>query len=128
MSLDHLSQLLSDSVNQAGLIIAVVSGWPGLALLARRDGSVIAASSAWGETTSITSAALRLHGWAHFVHPDDADSTNAEVAEMTGPSGRPAVGFINRYVGPDGTVYRLRWKATPYADAGTTLAIAEILP
>lgn len=126
-SLDRLSALALET--PIGHLLPLVESWPGLAMLARMDGSTIAASEAWGPLVGITPAELRVHGWRHFVVEEDGNATDDEVEAMSGPKGRPAVRFRNRYRSSDGMkVTRLEWQATPFlGEEGVTLATVSVI-
>jgi len=50
-----------------------------------------------------------------FVHPDDLQSTLAEVDMLS--HGMPTISFINRYKCKDGTYKWLEWNVTPVAES-----------
>lgn len=60
-----------------------------------------------------------------FVHPDDIDATNREVAKLA--EGIPTISFENRYRCKDGRYRRLQWKSYPDAESGMIYAIAHVL-
>ena len=75
-----------------------------------------------GRITAVNPSAKRILGWTEsemvgrslveFLHPDDRESTSAEVAKLA--SGRPTLAFNNRYRHRDGTYRHLGWTAVPY--------------
>ena len=75
----------------------------------------------------------RVLGWSEeellerpfffFVHPDDVDRTEAEVAKLV--SGVPTIAFENRYLCKDGRYKLLRW--TSYPEDGRLYAIAHVI-
>ncbi len=129
MSLGVLATLAEES--PVAYLLPLVEKWPGIALLCRSDGGVIAASASWTAEVGITPAELRLHGWRYFLADDDG-VTDAEVKAMSGPDGRPAVAFRNTYTSLKGVSTLLEWHATPFlgeagATTGTTLALARVV-
>lgn len=58
-----------------------------------------------------------------FVHPDDVDATQAEVAKLA--EGIPTISFDNRYLCKDGTYKLLRWAS--YPEAGRLYAVAHVM-
>ncbi len=63
------------------------------------------------------------HPFFHFVHPDDIERTEQEVARLA--EGIPTISFENRYLCKDGSYKRLRW--TSYPEGGVLYAIAHVI-
>jgi len=60
-----------------------------------------------------------------FVHPDDLQSTEDEVAKLS--QGIPTISFENRFRCKDGHFKRLRWATSPDAASGMLYAIAHVM-
>ena len=58
-----------------------------------------------------------------FVHPEDRESTLAEVAELAG--GGVTIDFENRYRCKDGSYKWLQWNSTAFADQQVIYAVAR---
>lgn len=96
----HRLQEMAVALSSEDLLV-VIEQWPGLAMLARGDGGVVAASQSWSDI-GISAEDLRVNGWKHYVSADDYQVTEAEVHAMSGHTGRPSVRFRNTYTAPDG--------------------------
>ena len=59
----------------------------------------------------------------NFIHPDDRDSTLAEVKKLE--AGNPTIYFENRYRARDGDYRWLAWTAQPAVETGLLYAIAR---
>jgi PAS domain S-box-containing protein len=74
-------------------------------------------------TLGYSEAELLSHPFIDFVHPDDRQTT---VAEMTKQLERGfSLNFENRYLCKDGTVRWLSWRAVYSGEAGVTYATAR---
>lgn len=71
-------------------------------------------STRWPETLGWSSEQLMGQPFIDFVHPDDVESTLAEVERLT--AGEPTIQFVNRYRKPDGAWTWLEWTTTPTPD------------
>lgn len=60
-----------------------------------------------------------------FVHPDDMEKTEGEVAKLA--QGIPTISFENRYECKDGSYVHLRWASYPDAETGMLYAIAHVM-
>jgi PAS domain S-box-containing protein len=84
-----------------------------------------------GMITAVNPSATRLLGWQQsemlgqplraFLHPDDVQTTAAEIAKIS--AGVSTLAFENRYRTKDGTYRLLDWKAVP--DAGRVHAVGR---
>jgi PAS domain S-box-containing protein len=77
---------------------------------------------AWERVLGFTTEELCRQPFLEFIHPDDRDSTIAEMHKLSG--GANTISFENRYRRKDGSYRWLLWNATPlvsyqvvYADA-----------
>lgn len=124
--LDRLTRMVEDNLEGPEFLLGLISHWPGLALLSKLNGLVLAASRKWETATGISRADLLRHGWRHFIHPDDQGATTDFVADLLG--GTPRFNFRNRWVHND-RVLTLCWTSTvgvgPEGDI--TLATAELV-
>lgn len=67
---------------------------------------------------------LLAEPFLHLVHPDDLDTTVAEVGKLS--DGSPTLAFDNRYRRKDGRYVRLHWRAFPEAGTGLIYATARV--
>lgn len=84
--------------------------------------SVVWVSPAWERLLGCTQQDLLGTNWRSFLHPTARTSTNLVEARAW----RSRIdGFVNTFVGRDGTEHELRWFAPPYGEGGgITLALA----
>jgi len=66
---------------------------------------------------------LTAKPFMEFVHPEDVNSTLAEMDRLT--HGQPTLNFDNRYRCKDGSYKWLSWRAQPQADEGLIYAAAR---
>jgi PAS domain S-box-containing protein len=86
-----------------------------------------------GRFKKVNPAFERILGWTHdqllsrpyydFVHPDDIEKTQIEVAKLA--EGIPTISFENRYRCSDGSYKTLLWTSQPDPDAGLLYAVAR---
>src|ERR1019366_2647180 len=81
---------------------------PDLLATANADGYFIRLNPAWTTTLGYDLAELRGRPFIDFVHPDDRDATNAEVARQVN-QGQTVLNFQNRYRHHDGSYRWLEW-------------------
>lgn len=79
---------------------------------------------AWETTLGWSREELMSKPFVEFVHPDDADRTNAEVADQLA-QGFKTISFQNRYKTKSGDWRWLSWNSYPDLDAGTIYFIAR---
>jgi serine/threonine-protein kinase len=73
-----------------------------------------------------TSEAELLHQpFINFVHPDDRESTIAQVSLLA--EGKPVVRFRNRYRRADGDYVRLEWTSKTVHEHGLIYAVARLV-
>lgn len=124
--LDRLTRMVEDNLESPEFLMGLIAHWPGLALLSKFDGRVLAASRKWEASTGISKADLFKYGWTHFIHPDDQENTRLVIADLG--NGKPAFNFRNRWV-HDGRVLSLVWTSTVGVgqESDITLSTAELL-
>ncbi|MEJ2313080.1 MAG: PAS domain S-box protein [Gemmatimonadales bacterium] len=91
--------------------------------IAGTDGYFKRVNPAFERTLGWTEEQLVSKPFAEFVHPDDVEATNQEVAKLS--LGIPTISFENRYRCADGTYKHLLWTSRPDAETGTLYAIAR---
>jgi PAS domain S-box-containing protein len=91
--------------------------------IAGTDGYFKRINPAFERTLGWTEEELVSKPFTEFVHPDDVDATQREVAKLT--LGIPTISFENRYRCADGTYRHLLWTSHPDAETGTLYAIAR---
>ncbi|MEB0058156.1 PAS domain-containing protein [Variovorax sp. LG9.2] len=79
------------------------------------DGIIRAINPAWETLLGWTEAELVGQPLLDFVHPDDIDSTVAEIAKLS--RGQITLRFENRYRHKDGSYRTLSWSAVPDTDS-----------
>lgn len=72
------------------------------------DGYFVKVNSAW-EVLGWTEEELLSKPYLEFVHPDDREDTIAKAQELMEGQKIDAT-FSNRFMGKDGSAYRLRWR------------------
>lgn len=97
---------------------------PDLACIVNEDGIIRYANPAWLHVLGWENTAVQGRSIFRFLHPDDLDSTRQIMTEMTG---KPVVGFINRYCTPHGSYVTLQWSAASWRN-GLTYATARPIP
>ncbi len=91
--------------------------------LAGTDGYMKRVNGAFERVLSMPAAELLAHPFIDFVHPDDVESTEAQLRGLA--SGLPTVNFQNRYRCGDGSYRYLEWNAVPLPEEGLIYAIAR---
>jgi PAS domain S-box-containing protein len=79
--------------------------------------------SAWQRVLGFSLDELRTAPFLDFVHPDDRESTQAAMADLS--KGVRVIGFENRYRTRDGSYKWLQWTSVPYPDQGLIYATAR---
>jgi PAS domain S-box-containing protein len=78
---------------------------------------------AFEKTLGWTSEELLAQSFLAFVHPDDLQKTENEIARLA--QGLPTISFENRYRTRDGAYRHLMWTAHPEESTGLIYAIAR---
>ena len=84
------------------------------------DGRFKRLNPPWERTLGFTAAELKARPFIDFVHPDDRDSSLAQVAGLA--NGLSIVCFENRFRCKDGSYRWLAWTATPSLETGLLYA------
>ncbi len=87
------------------------------------DGYFKRVNPAFEEVLGYSPEELLSRQFVEFVHPDDRESTNREVASLSG--GQVTVDFENRYRTRSGDYRWLAWHAAPMVDEGLIYAVAR---
>jgi len=93
--------------------------------IAGTDGYFKRTNPAFERTLGWTSEELLTRQFYDFVHPEDLEATEREVAKLA--AGTPTISFTNRYLCADGTFKRLRWSSFPDPDTGLLYATAHVV-
>ncbi|NEX19634.1 EAL domain-containing protein [Thiorhodococcus mannitoliphagus] len=94
-----------------------------LFLIAGLDGIIRRVNPAWTELLGYRQDELVAHHLLDHLHPEDVDSTRAEIQALL--QGRDSHYFENRYRCKDGSLRTLAWSATAPADSGLIYAAAQ---
>jgi PAS domain S-box-containing protein len=138
-------RLLPWLILAAGLVLAPLAGALGVSAArrakARADfdriftlsSDLIAVADLNGYFTRLNPAAERILGYTEdellarpyldFVHPDDRESTAAEITAIG--AGKTTLSFENRYVRKDGSERVLEWTVTPVVEEGVLYGVAR---
>ncbi|MFT5643841.1 MAG: diguanylate cyclase (GGDEF)-like protein/PAS domain S-box-containing protein [Janthinobacterium sp.] len=87
------------------------------------DGTFKSMNPAWIQTLGYTKAELLATNFVDFLHPDDLENTQAEMANIC--HGNTTMGFENRYRCKDGSYRWLQWNATPVIADALMYAVAR---
>ena len=91
-------------------------------LIARFDGTIVAANPAWTAILGWSEAELVGANFMELIHPDDLASSQAEAARLAA-EGRTNMRFENRYRAKDGKWVWLSWAVS--SSAGLYHAVAR---
>ena len=94
-----------------------------LLCIANTEGYFEVLNSAWEQTLGWTLEELYAKPFLDFVHPDDVESTMAEVVKLS--QGHSTISFENRYKTADGGWRWLNWTCGPASSTGKLYAIAR---
>ncbi len=87
------------------------------------DGYFKRVNPAFEKTLGYSAKELLETSFLDFVHPEDRDSTFAEIQKLS--KGVPTVGFKNRYRCKDGSYKWVEWDTIPVASEGLLYAVAR---
>lgn len=87
------------------------------------DGYFKELNPAFEQTLGHTREELLARPFLDFVHPEDLESTVAEVERIS--EGATTISFDNRYRCRDGSYRWLRWTAAPTTESGLIFAVAR---
>ncbi|MBT8398790.1 MAG: PAS domain S-box protein [Gemmatimonadetes bacterium] len=91
--------------------------------IAGQDGFFKRVNPAFEQVLGWTQEELLSRSFLDFVHPDDLEKTENEIARLG--EGLPTISFENRYMCQDGSEKRLAWNAHPQVGTGLIYAIAR---
>ncbi|HUF73389.1 MAG TPA: PAS domain-containing protein [Gammaproteobacteria bacterium] len=94
-----------------------------LLCVAGADGHFRLVNPAFERVLGYSEDEIKQAPFIDFVHPDDRDSTLAEVAKLA--RGLKTLRFENRYRCKDGSYRWLAWTSVPDAEAGLLYAVAR---
>lgn len=87
------------------------------------DGYFLQLNSSWERALGYSVDSLLAQKFLDLVHPDDLESTLAELAKLN--QGDPTLCFENRYRCENGEYIWLSWVATPYVREQVIYAVAR---
>jgi len=91
--------------------------------VASHDGYFKRVNPAFCNALGWSSDELKARPFMDFVHPQDVNSTSAEMERLT--HGQPTLNFDNRYRCKDGSYKWLSWRAQPQPDEALIYAAAR---
>ncbi|MBN7819345.1 PAS domain S-box protein [Bowmanella yangjiangensis] len=94
-----------------------------LLCIANKNGFFDRVNRAFETVFGYSEAELLLTPYLEFVHPEDADATQAELQSLL--HGKPTTSFTNRFRCKDGSYVYLRWYTTPDLATGKLYASAS---
>ncbi|MGN7293034.1 PAS domain S-box protein [Rhizobium sp. SAFR-030] len=80
-------------------------------LVADFNATIVAVNPAWSTVFGWDQGELLGRSFMHLIHPDDLDSTLAEVSKLS--EGVTTFSFENRYQAKDGSYRTISWTAVP---------------
>jgi PAS domain S-box-containing protein len=96
---------------------------PDLFGIAGFDGYLKQLNPAWEALLGYTTDELMAKPFLDFIHPDDHNDNNAEIAKLA--AGHMTIDFENRYIHKDGSVRHISWTATPLPEEGILYCIGR---
>ena len=78
------------------------------------EGTFIKINKAWEEVLGYSTSEIKGRSFSEFIHPDDLQITLEQMQKNK--DGENINGFVNRYIGMDGTYHYIEWRSTPYKD------------
>lgn len=94
-----------------------------LICIAGIDGYFKYVNPAWKDVLGYTAKELIERPFLEFIHPDDHNKNDAEVAKLA--AGQKTIDFENRYIHKDGSVRTISWVAAPLLPEGLLYCIGR---
>jgi PAS domain S-box-containing protein len=94
-----------------------------LLVIGNFDGYYTDLNVTWERILGYTAQELKAQPFLEFVHPEDRESTQAELDKLI--NGLPVIEFDNRYFCKDGSYKRLSWTAQPFVKEGLFYGVAR---
>ncbi len=91
--------------------------------IANDDGYFTHLNPAWERTLGFTLEQLKAQPFIEFVHPEDVETTQAEIEEHR--KGIHITQFENRYRCKDGSYKWLSWTSVPFLEEGLIYGVAR---
>jgi PAS domain S-box-containing protein len=117
-----LSDNLANGGSRSDAIERLFTLSPAMLCIAGTDAYFKRVNPAFQDKLGYTEAELLSRPFIDFVHPDDRESTLAEVSKLS--IGTPTVHFENRYRHANGSYRWLLWNTVPVANEGLLYATA----
>lgn len=96
---------------------------PDLVCIASTDGYFKRLNSTWEKTLGFSMEELLSQPYANFIHPDDLEPTNQEVARQVG--GEKTIKYTNRFRTKQGSYRFLEWNALEAENGSLLYATAH---
>ncbi|MCX6081639.1 MAG: PAS domain S-box protein [Chloroflexi bacterium] len=96
---------------------------PDLVCIASTDGYFKRLNSTWEKTLGFSTEELLSQPYANFIHPDDLEPTNQEVARQVG--GEKTIKYTNRFRTKQGSYRFLEWNALEAENGSLLYAVAH---
>ncbi|NEQ76645.1 MAG: PAS domain-containing protein [Okeania sp. SIO2C9] len=94
-----------------------------LLVIVGTDGYFKKLNSSWSRILGYTTEELLTVPYIEFVHPEDKDTTLAEIQKIT--DGAKAIKFQNRYRTKDGSYCWLAWNSVPFLTENLIYAVVR---
>lgn len=95
-----------------------------LLCIASADGYLKRVNPAFSRVLGYDPEALLAQPFLSFIHPDDQDSSQAEMARLLSHDGEAAIAFQNRWLHQDGSIRWLEWNVAAVPENGEILFYA----
>ncbi len=107
----HLEELVQQRTAERERYYMFFESSNDLMCIAGVDGRFRVTNRAWTTLLGYTPEELYQRSFTEFIHPDDVEPTQREVAGLA--SGGRTENFVNRYRSKEGAYRWLEWRATP---------------